>query len=372
MFYFLLFAVTTILFYLAQICGKRWSGGYYLLSFLAIFLLAFVAGCRDNSIGTDIHVYGLKTFNVARGTDDFWSGYERVKGYSELGYYSINYVSQSFSSKYGVVLFLQSFIMYSWVFGGVKSVAGEDNVAVGMLVYNLYFYSLSLNLMRQCLAIAFVLWSFRFFKERRPYSLLLCAVICFFLHKSSVVAYVIMFVAYYMTTLELQRQKVMLFICSFGAVCGVVLFGTLLSMITSAIPAFKKYDAYGLNTIFGSSISTMDLIIRGLMLGVAVVLGHSKRSDKRICNLLTFFLVVDIAAQFLGIYAFFTTRIGYYAFAIEIPLLLEIISQSRISIGTKLLGRICIIVLFAIYCVRMYYVKGDCQTYPFTSEVLGV
>lgn len=371
MFYFLLFAVTTILFYLAQICGKRWSGGYYLLSFLGVFMLAFVAGCRDNSIGTDIHVYGLKTFNVARGTDSFWEGYEIVKGYSELGYYLINYLSVLLSSKYGLVLFLQSFILYILVCCGVRNIAGSQNLAVGMLVFNLYYYSMTLNLMRQCVAIAFVMWSFRFFMERKPFKLLLCAIICFFLHKSSVVAFLVFFIAYWITNLDYRKQRIVIIVCALSSIGGILLFGELLSMVAEAIPIFSKFNAYGVNSRFTALLSKIDIFVRAGMLVTTVLLVHFRKCDEKKGLLLSFFLIVDLATQFLGIYAYFATRIGYYFFAINIPMLLNVLLNSKLTRGTKTVSLACLIAYFSIYCIKIYIIGGANETYPYQSEILS-
>lgn len=372
MFYFLLFAVTTILFYLAQICEKRWSGGYYLLSFLGVFLLAFVAGCRDNSIGTDIHVYGLKTFNVARGTDSFWEGYEAISYCSEPIYYSIVYVAQLLSSKFGFALFLQSFILFSFVSSGIRNIAGKKYFAVGMLVFNLYYYSMSFNLMRQCVAIAFLMWSYRYFQDRKPYALLLCAVLGFFFHKSSSVAYLTLFVAYWLTGLETSNQKKILKICALGSVAFVLLFGALLSMVTSTIPILRKYDAYGENSLFGSTLSKLDILLRLGMLVVTVLMLHLKKCDEKKGLLLVFFLILDVSFQFLGIYAYYTTRISYYVFALDVPLFINLFSQSRMTKGTRTLGLTCMVAYISTYCINEYFIKGVNETYPYQSDFLGI
>ena len=65
MIYLILFFITSILFYAAQQLKDTSKVAFYVLSYLAIFLLALVAGCRDNTIGYDIRVYGEYTFNSA-------------------------------------------------------------------------------------------------------------------------------------------------------------------------------------------------------------------------------------------------------------------------------------------------------------------
>lgn len=372
--YLVLFAFTTIIFKVAQACYCRhWVGWFYAISSVAIFSLAVIAGCRDNTIGTDIHVYALRTFEAAKHSESLIGGYKSVKGISEFGYYLLNYISSIISAKFGVSLFFQSLLITSLVFFGVKDIVGVKHIALGMLLFNLYFYSLTLNLMRQGIAIAFVFWSYRFFQERKLHLLLLCAIIGYYLHKTSVIAYVIILALYWITSKDIKHQKRWLIISATISVLGVVLFGAILTYITQRVPLFEKYSAYGANSAFGSALSTLDIILRLGIFTACLYLLQRRLCESRKCLVILFFLIVDIAAQLLGVYAFFTTRIGYYFFACEIILFSSLISNSNgVSSRTKSLANFALITFLTVYCIRMYYVKGDCATYPYTSDFLGI
>ena len=111
--YILLFTFSTILFFLAQKVISRSVLFFYILSFTAIFTLSFVAGVRDNCIGTDVAVYGIRVYHAASSEYDFWRAYDSVSSVSELFYFVINYVSALIYDKLGLSLFMQMLIQTS-------------------------------------------------------------------------------------------------------------------------------------------------------------------------------------------------------------------------------------------------------------------
>ena len=96
-------------------------------------------------------------------------------------------------SKFGVALFLIQFVMMALQAHALKRYMDIVPLWLSTLFFNLYFFNLNLNLMCQGVACAFFLWSLKFYETREFMKLLLCAVVCFFIHKSSSVAYFILF-----------------------------------------------------------------------------------------------------------------------------------------------------------------------------------
>lgn len=370
MFYLTLFALTSILFYLAQRSYERSRIVFYALSYAAILLLAFVAGVRDESVGTDIGVYGASTFAKAQAAKSFVEKVE-IFGWIDSGYYAINYFAASLGGGLASALFLQSFIMTALVFHGMKTYMSTAPLWLAMLVYDLYFYNLTLNLMRQGVAMAILLWSMRFFETRQFRKLLLSAVLCFFFHKTSILAYLVVFLIYWVAGKDERSQKKFIM---WGCVAGVVVvasFTAVLAYLASLSPELARFSAYGGEAgHFKSGVSTLDVLVRGGGLAVILLLSSRGLTTSGLKYTACLFFVMDLAMQFLGLYTYFATRMGYYFFIVEIPLLVSVLNDSKIRRRTLALANVFIVAYFCYYCVRFNFVQGNNETYPYSSEIL--
>lgn len=369
MFYLTLFALTTILFYFAQKSYERSRIMFYVLSYAAILLIAFVAGARDESIGTDVRVYGISTFERAQKAENFGDDVE-VFGWIDSGYYAINYLAASLGGGLGAALFLQSLIMTTLVFNGMKTYMATAPLWLTMLLYNLYFYSPTLNMMRQGIAMAILLWSLRFFEARQFKKFLVCAVVCFFFHKTSVLAYLTMFAIYWVAGKDEQAQKKYLLWAAIASATVVALLGAIMAYLATLSSELDRFNAYT-SGFFEPSVSTLDVLFRGG--AIAAILWLSSKgvvfsSRKYIACLV---LIIDLAMQFLGLYSFYATRMSYYFFACAIPMIVSVLSESRLSKGSLTIVKTCLVAFFCYYCIRFYYVDGNNETYPYSSELLG-
>ncbi len=372
MLYLTLFAFTTILFFLAQSSYQRSRPMFYVLSFIAITALSFIAGARDNSIGTDINIYGTLVFKAAATDLSFWKAYDAVSHVSELFYFALNWVCARINDNYGLSLFVQMFVQSSFVFFAMKRYMDRAPLWLTMLIYQLLFYNLTLNLMRQGLAIAFVFWSVRFIEDKRIWPFLLCAFLSFFFHKTGVVAEIILLVVYWAIKRGPRTQKLLL-LCSVGAgVLGVYMFYAAIEYISMAVPEFKHFLYYADGSKFKAGLSTMDLLIRLMFLIIVVFFYRNEVVCTSHVNMILFILIADVAALILGIYAYFATRFAYYFIIIEIPYVIMLIGSKKLSAGTRYLVTSAIVMFMIYYCVRFNYVARNNETYPYKSEFLSI
>lgn len=372
MFYLTLFALTSILFFFAEKSYAKSRIIFYALSYAAIFLLAFVAGARDETVGTDMLVYGVQTYKTAVAADSFGDK-ATLFGWIDPGYYAIDYIAAKAGWGLGTALFLQSFIMTAFVFHGMRRYMATAPLWLSMLIYELYFYNLTLNLMRQGIAMAIVLWSLRFFETRQIKKLFLSAVICFFFHKTSAIAYAAIFAMYWATGKSELFQKKFLIIVVAAGFAAVSIFAAALAFLANISPEFARFAAYGGEVgAFKSGVSTLDVLFR--LSAVAAILWMSSTGvlTSRRRYVVCMFFIADIAMQFFGLYTYFATRMGYYFFICGIPLLLSLLEEARIGKRTLAIVNTCIMVFFCYYCVRFNYIQGNNETYPYSSEVLNL
>ncbi len=366
MFYLSLFALCTIIIYIAEKVEKRSSILFWALSFVSIFILSFIAGCRDNTIGTDIHVYGEWIFKNARTSEGFFTNWDPNYG-KEVGYYTINRIAAIFSDKIGFSLFLQMFIELSAVFYAFYLHRDKVSIWLSMLIFMLYYYNLTLNMMRQGVATPFYAISCYYLWKGNDKKSYLFAIIAFLLHKSSIVAYGFSFLLIKGVNEKKPSRSTFVTIC---CVIGCFLAFELLMMIISLIPSFGYFYAYVEG--FKSFVSTGDILLR-LPLWLILFLGlEVRKTNPRLFYLTTNLVIISTAIVFFGKYTFFFTRFAYYFTLLAIMFSLQVLKETNMSRGTRYIVTSCFIAIFAIYTIKFNFMDGLNETYPYSSEVLGI
>lgn len=241
-----------------------------------------------------------------------------------------------------------------------------------MLLYQLYYYNLSLNLMRQGLAMAFVFWAFKYVEQRQLKWFIVCALISYFFHKTGLIASIIILAIYWATEQSEKCQRLLLVVAVGLSVLGICLFSMAIEYLSMVIPAFEHFLVYAEGSHFKAGVSTMDLLLRFSFFIVAFWFYDNKAYNRTAVNVLLFLLIVDTASLILGKYAYFTSRFAYYFLIIEIPYIVAILQFGRLSKGTASIANGLLIVFFVYYCVRFNYVEGNNSTYPYKSEFLMI
>lgn len=374
MFYLTLFAITAILFFFAQKSYERSHIVFYALSYSAILLLAFFAGVRDNSIGADIGVYGLQTFTNAQYSDSVSDAFG--DSWVEPGYYIINFIAAHTVGAIGFSFFLQSLIIHALAFHGMKFFMKTVPLWIGMLIFVVTFYNHSLNLMRQMIAVAFLLWSTQYLVARDFKKLLLCAIFAaVFLHKTVVVAYAAYFLIYYIMGKEEPQQKKLIVLMVIVGAVALAAFVAILSYLVTAVPYFQQYEAYGGATMhtkgWAPALSKRDMIYQGGLLFIALFLIRKGYNQMEQRYLVVLIILITTGAQMLGLFTFFATRMAYYFIAAEVPIFIDFIRRSRVSQPVS--ASLCsVILMFNLYVtVRNFFYFNWGSTYPYSSDVLG-
>ncbi|NEX50178.1 EpsG family protein [Lactococcus lactis] len=135
---------------------------YYFFMILSILVLSIFAGIRNLNVGTDIAVYGQSTFEIAVNSNDFLQMINHSSGI-ELGYNFINYIVSRFTHNLNILLFVISLITNSAVYVSFVNFRKSTSVVSSFFTYLMLFYGVTLCLLRQSLAISFVLLSISYY-----------------------------------------------------------------------------------------------------------------------------------------------------------------------------------------------------------------
>ncbi len=166
-------------------CAGRCRGALELiLVLIGLFLPCFMAGMRDLTIGTDVMMYGLYTF-LAAESSTLGSFLQSYSGISPVGFnlmsWFVSNVSHSFELYLGTIqalTIIPVYLMARYFF--------KHNEWLCILCYLLLLYPISLNIMKQSIAIALCFLSLVFVAKRRPLVFALTVIIAFLFHETAI------------------------------------------------------------------------------------------------------------------------------------------------------------------------------------------
>ena len=373
MFYFFLFFVSTVLFIHAERAYPTSHRLFYVLSYVAIFWLAFWAGYRDISVGTDTTFYGVDLFSVASVSENpiheaFFDPYKEIEPF----FFLLN----NFASKIGgihMALFFVMLVQLMFAFHGLKYFMSYVPLWIMMLAYVVIFYILTLNLMRQGIAVAIGLYAIRFVEQRKLLPLVLTGIFAFFWHNTSVVFFSFLLILYAYRWNDETTQRIVLAFAIPLSFWAIFSFQDALVFFLGYSEDLMHYASYaGVDTEHESFLNTIDIVSRIILLIVVGFL-HKKETAPISCfYVLYLVLFVDLASRFLGVFTAYATRIAYYFVAIEIPYLFWIINSEKLNIQQRNLFVLSLLLLFSFMTIRENFYFGLNETYPYVFSLLDL
>ena len=200
--YIVAFAISTILFRIGDFTNKKQR---IYIDFLAILLLCLLAGFRSELVGTDTGGYGqlmIKRAISSKNINEFFQ-YNMGSDYAvkkisdfEIGYTFVVYLA---STIFKSIVVTQTIIELLAVLPIYCALRKKEDVPIwfGMLVFMLQFFNGSMNLMRQTIAMSFMLLATTCWvkgEKKKSILLLICTVL---FHASGLLGIVIIFLYEY-------------------------------------------------------------------------------------------------------------------------------------------------------------------------------
>lgn len=155
-FYIIGFALSSLFVWLSEKNKKL-----KIFGIIAVGILTCIATIRGLDIGIDIKFYVLRTFSTAQ----IYSGnLLKYMAYNpdqvEPLYLLTEYVAANIFHNVHFALFVFSVLTNSFIYFAIKNLRNRLNVTLGWVTYCFLFYSATLNLMRQFIAIAIIFYLF--------------------------------------------------------------------------------------------------------------------------------------------------------------------------------------------------------------------
>lgn len=353
---------------------------------IAILIPCLLAGFRDIGVGTDTSVYGMVTFQTACSynnlVDFMVSKHWSVTAVEPL-YRMFVFLITRVTTKIFWQFFLIEFVIMLFTYCAiVESDIGRYSW-IGMFVCHTLFFCFSLNAMRQAMAMAVILWGFKYIRNKQFKKYALVVFVATLLHLMSVVA-IAFYVIYILCVPERRERTVQKasrmksfvrryhsFIISIMLICAcfVVLFGKNLILIMARLKSTYAYQINHMNESF--DLNFFNLIFMCLLC-LPFMLIWMKRNNRNSVNVyyFTMMMLATILWQLCGIspQMFRISMYLWYLIVLAVP---EIIKSLK-NIDNKHIITFYYVVLCSMYYIYTYVIYNSGETYPYTSDILGI
>lgn len=357
-------------------------------SVLALLLPCLLAAFRDNTVGSDVLVYGdaFYEYSLKMGFWDFVTSRNEEYLFMLLVYLC----SHTVETKPFYYFVIQAFVVVP-VYAALQKDEANRYAWFGMLVYYLLFYAYTLNLMRQSIAVALLFWGFKFVRGKKPVKYLILVGICMLFHTTAIVG-IVVYPIYVLTCpeAEFRVRKVTVkthrnlaaekFIRKYNSVISWIIIAATVLVLTQydrIVLILYKLDpeswAHFYQGIFLSSLGIIwiyVILVAPVFIMYLINRKYYNKADKDIQPLFVMSLMAVILFQSATISAE-TYRVSLYLHLFIIPFTMKLLRyKRRLSkrLGWMALIAVCLIMF---WCYFFAY-EGWNSVYPYTSSLLGI
>lgn len=351
---------------------------------IGLLLPCVLAGLRATTVGTDTSGYVLDYYNVASSSDSFGSFAEVINikyNSNDLLYMLLSFFFGKAGIPFHFLLFVIECLVVFPVYFSLKKFGFKGRELVfGMLFFYLAFYNLSLNMVRQSVALSLSVLGFSFLVNgagRRTWlkyllSIALLLIAVGFHDTAAIVALVyVLYIFYAAKIIPKKAKNIVTPILLAASFIGLMLYKPILSFIGStgiypkAITYLNKYSMFDINYL--GTILNVGII--------ALVVANKKLFIKRKVNY-TFLFVLAIENAiigFLGSFVMYAGRIAYYSLALlligYVPLLGGELSMKREKRNLKQVGFALLCIFMIVQWLVVIIINNSNNTMPYALGV---
>ena len=371
MIYLIVFLISTFLISL----GLKTKRSFLrrILVFSGILLPCLLAGFRNISVGTDTSGYVLNLYNIAFKTNSF-SIFVNIANniyYStDILYLLITYVISKFNFSFQLLLFIYECLIIIPIYLALKRTATKPkDITFGMLIFYFTFYNLSLNMIRQSIAISFVLLGFSYLNDKSKLkNKLLCIIfilIAIGFHDTAIISLLIITIYFYFNNIKIKAKQKTLIGMLLIALCivALILYKPLLLFIGNS-------GIYSKALLYLNTFSNFDIDYLGTLLNLIIIftLALNKKDYKNMNLNYKFGLllsILNLLISFMGTFITYVHRIAYYLYYIIIVNYIAPLSSSGSKKNYINVRTLLIISVFFVYWFIVIFLNNSNETLPY-------
>lgn len=334
-------------------------------SSIAVLLPSALAGLRDDSVGTDTLNYPVLCYNIAEQSDSLMV--TLTTSLSDplftllifLGYLKGSMAWSLFFVELFIVLFVYIAIYFS-----------RDRLRMwkAYMIFMFLFFNLSLNLMRQTMALSVCLLTFVLWLNGKTKWGVLFFIVALLCHTTSIIFLLPLFLFYYIVV----RKKKIPFYYILFMIFAVVLIKPISSFLMSIGLLSQHFSAYVEDD---SSMFSNTNLLSQLILFIflkqfcSFIKGRGIYMERYIVFslLIAFSAVIFISASVISHWAYRVAFFFEILYVINIPYFLRQIKEKRVFMFER-----SFYVFIVLYWFIDVVINGSNATYPYTSVLLGI
>lgn len=173
-----------------------------LFEVLGILIICTLAGLRSDEIGTDVGIYCKPLYEQAETSTSFRDYLSkrvtnsRIVSDYEIGFITLVFLCAKIFENFQILLFAIQLLIVVPIFKGIKIISKKENnrIWLSMLIFYCMFYNVSLNLMRQFIAIGFIFLGTANLisnENKKNIKFVICLLIGFLFHSSALMGLLI-------------------------------------------------------------------------------------------------------------------------------------------------------------------------------------
>lgn len=315
--YFVVFIVAIGLTFMGQKFYRSHKFAGWLFFGASILLLSLFAALRDTSVGADLETYRIQYYNRSLNFQNPMRFIAESGG--EYLFYGFTYFCSHILGSFRAMLFIIEFLpLAALYYCSVK--LNPKYITFSLVAFLLMFFNSSLNVMRQTMAIAFVIMAFfEDFNGRRLAALIFILIAALF--HTSAIGMLAIFPIIHLAKKEYRPKTYIFIIAVFCIFCLGVGF---VSNHSDILPGFlQKYLAYTANS--RAFINIFFLIVKASFL-LFITFFYKFYKNDRLCRALYLFTILDLLFYCFSGIVQFGYRLSYYFvvfYAFFIPAIYE-------------------------------------------------
>lgn len=348
MIYVIVFTIATFL----VIQGKNKSSIY---NIIGIGILAIFAAGRYH-VGTDMVTY---EHSFARYSAYTWVELLRNSN-GEILFAAIAKITYSLG---GRILSWGTFatLIVVPVYLALKKYYQGISVGVAFFVFLFFYYTISFNVTRQFIAVAFIFWGLHFIYEDRFISFLVIVILATGFHSSAPIALLLWFLWDHKSHYAVVGKRRILLLLM--AVILIIGYQSVIEYITTNISLFSRFDEYAETSLAGAN---RDLYLNILELIILMIFRKSLiNADKKNEYMYTL-LIITVLVSFTGFTHPQVKRIAYFFAMPSKSVLLGYLSYGFVD-QSKWLSKVlvCMYAIFVFILTAYIMQQGNLIPYSF-------
>lgn len=368
--YLAMFAISGFCFYLSQ--NTRSILKLAVLA-VAMSLPCLMAGFRDLSVGTDLQLWGIYTYDVAK-TMPFIPFLEYHSDEAGLAFNVLAWVGAQIGDDMVPFLSLIQLVTILPFYMGLKALYPKQ-IWMGMLFYLLFLYPPSLNTMKQMIAASIVFYGMQYLFGKSFFKFACCVVIAALFHQTAIIAIVFYPAAVLLRAeddaTDSSQKCALLVLLTVISYCAVFFAGEHLVIYFSG---FKESYAAEVSTLGQGGFNWSILVIAAGVLLVWMFDSNRRDSQATISStagvlpIAIYCVIWGCIAFELGMISPALSRFSYFGTSMMAFVICE---ASNAETGKRALSVLLLFITLA-YFIFNFVIRGGESIYPYASAILGI